>query len=111
MAARSVIDGSELVKAMKKKSGIALIITGCVFLAAGYYINYWRFAWLIGWICYVTDPDPEPRIGIIGGSMDPVERFFLDMNILEIAGMVMIAAAPALIIMGAVIICSRRRPK
>ncbi|WP_019679493.1 hypothetical protein [Ruminococcus flavefaciens] len=94
---------------MKKKKGNLLVITGIVFLIAGAYINYWRFRWLICWIGYVTDP--EPKIGIIGGGMDPVQRFFLDMNILEIAGMVMIAVAPALIVMGAVIICSRQRPK
>ncbi len=96
---------------MKRKSGKVLIIMGFVFLAAGVYINYWRFRWLIGWIGYVMDP--EPKIGIIGGldgptGIFPIDHFLLDMNILEKAGLLLIVAAPVLIVIG-IVKCRRNK--
>ncbi len=82
---------------MKKKSGTALIITGLVFFTAGIYVNYWRFRRLIGCILYYADP--EPKIGVIGG-IDPVTVFFLDMNIIEKAGLLLVIIAPAIIVTG-----------
>lgn len=103
MAARSVIQESEAVRAMKKKSGKAYIISGVILLLAGLLANI-RTIFMI--VSILTAPEPE-GIGIIGGADAPTaifltERLFNEINIIEKAGLLLIIAAPVLIIIGTV---------
>ena len=110
MAARSVIEGSELVKDMKK--GKAFILTGIIFLAVGALFNIRN---IIRLVSLLTAPEPE-SIGIIGGADGPTaifisERLFMDISISEKAGLALIIAAPILIIIGIVSLCRGRHPR
>ena len=110
MAARSVIDGSELVKDMKK--GKAFILTGISFLAVGLLVNIRVICGIIRMLtAYKTE-----SIGIIGGADAHTAIFiskfiFRDMSILEKAGLALIIAAPILIVIGIVSLCRGRRPR
>ena len=109
MAARSVIYGSELVKAMKKFSGKNLLLTGVICLAAGLLVN---IRVICGIISMLTS-DKTESIGIIGGADAPTaifisERIIKDMSIIEKAGLLLIIAAPILIIIG-VVKCIRKK--
>ena len=108
MAARLVIYGSELVKAMKK--GKAFILTGVISLAVGLLVN---IRVICGIISMLTS-DKTESIGIIGGADAPTaifisERLFMDMSIIEKAGLLLIIAAPILIIIGVVKCIINRR--
>ena len=103
MAARAFIDVNEAVKAMKKKSGKAFILTGIIFFAVGLLVNIRVIRGII--IMLISD---EPKsIGIIGGADAPTaifisSRIFRDMSILEKAGLLLIIAVPFLITIGIV---------
>ena len=107
MAARSVIEGSELVKDMKK--GKAFILTGISFLAVGLLVNIRVICGIIRMLtAYKTE-----SIGIIGGADGPTaifisERLFMDISIPEKAGLALIIAAPVFIIIG-IVKCIRDR--
>ena len=108
MAARLVIYGSELVKAMKK--GKAFILTGVISLAVGLLVN---IRVICGIISMLTS-DKTESIGIIGGADAPTaifisERLFMDMSIIEKAGLLLIIAAPILIFIGVVKCIINRR--
>ena len=90
-------------KAMNKKKGKAFILTGIILLALGLLLNIRN---IIRLVSLLTAPEPE-SIGIIGGADGPTaiflsERIFMDISILEKAGLLLIIAAPILIITGKV---------
>lgn len=88
---------------MKKKSGKAYIISGVILLFAGILANIRTILRLVS---IITAPEPE-GIGIIGGADAPTaifltDRLLMDINIIEKAGLLLIIAAPVLIIIGIV---------
>ncbi|MCR4639456.1 hypothetical protein [Ruminococcus sp.] len=98
---------------MKKKSGKAYIISGAILLIAGILANIRTISRLVS---IITAPEPE-GIGIIGGADAPTaifltDRIFMDINIIEKAGLLLIIIAPVLIIIGIVkCLCKKRRSK
>ncbi|WP_303823977.1 hypothetical protein [Ruminococcus flavefaciens] len=88
---------------MKKKSGKALIISGVIMLLTGILFN---IRTIFGLIDLLT-ADESADIGIIGGADAPTaifltDRIFADMMIIEKAGLLLLIAAPILIIVGIV---------
>lgn len=88
---------------MKSKKEKAFILTGIIFLAVGLLVN---IRVILGIIRTLTSDEPE-SIGIIGGADAPTaifisESVFKNMSILEKAGLLLIIAAPILIITGIV---------
>ena len=95
---------------MKSKKEKAFILTGIIFLAVGLLVN---IRVILGIIRTLTSDEPE-SIGIIGGADSSTaifisERIFMDMSILEKAGILLIIAAPILIIIGTVKCIINRR--
>ncbi|SEH41872.1 hypothetical protein SAMN02910265_00553 [Ruminococcus flavefaciens] len=95
---------------MKSKKGKAFILTGIIFLAVGLLVN---IRVILGIIRTLTSDEPE-SIGIIGGADSPTVifisgRIFMDMSILEKAGLLLIIAAPIPIIIGTVKCIINRR--
>ena len=98
------------VKTMKTKTGKAFILTGIIFLAVGMLVNIR----VIHGIIRTLTSDESKSISIIGGADSPTaifisERIFMDMSIIEKAGLLLIILAPILIIIGTVILCRGRR--
>ena len=94
------------------KKGKAFILTGISCLAVGLLVNIR----VICGIIYMLTSDKTESIGIIGGADAPTaifisERIFKDMWIFEKAGLLLIIAAPILIIIGIVSIFRGRRPQ
>ena len=94
------------VKTMKTKTGKAFILTGIIFLAVGMLVNIR----VIHGIIRTLTSDESKSISIIGGADSPTaifisERIFMDMSIIEKAGLLLIILAPILIIIGTVILC------
>ena len=86
---------------MKKKSGKALIISGAIMLLTGILFNIRTIFGLIG----LLTADESADIGIIGGADAPTaifltDRIFADMMIIEKAGLLLLIAAPILIVVG-----------
>ena len=94
---------------MKKKKGLDFILAGVICLAVGLLVNIRVICGIIRMLnAYKTE-----SIGIIGGADAPTAIFiskfiFRDMSILEKAGLLLIIAAPILIIIG-IVKCIRKK--